>query len=626
MKVNKLKMLLVTALWITCLCIFSSLKTADQRIGLNHTIGIFKEGTAGFGQSLFELQAAVSVLNSQDTRTIANARAALTKSRLAYKRIEFFMDYFFESSGLIYNRPAKVEVDEPYMEYQEPSGFQVIEALLFDEDPAGHRKALLEQAELLISSAADLNSLLYSFDGKDEEILESVRLELVKVITLGITGYDAPELKTGISEAYQSIDIIKKVLTPYLSSAENTDGKLSLSLSSTLAYLKVHTNFDQFDRMEFLTIYALPLQEKLGNFIRERGLEANYKSILNYKASHIFSPDALPASAFNDVSAADLGTGKHADEMKVTLGKRLFAEKILSGNLKRSCISCHNPAKYFSDGLKTSLAFNEESFVKRNAPTLLYAGFQYAQFWDGRVKTLAGQIKDVIANPSEMNGEHKVIVASLKKNAGYQIAFQQSFPAAADPLNMNNLAEALAAYLSTLSPRNSAFDRYMAGDRSAMNKQQLNGFNLFMGKGQCGSCHFAPLFNGLIPPLYKRTEFEVLGTPANADFDRLVSDQDAGRFGFFPISYYQGAFKTPTVRNTAKTAPYMHNGAFEDLEKVVEFYNQGGGAGLRLEVPGQTLSAKPLNLSKKEVQEIVAFMESLTDNLNTVSNTLPQVR
>lgn len=615
MKVNKLKILLVTILWITCLCIFSSLKIADQRIGLNHTVIVFKEGTAIFGQSLLDLQEAVSVVDTQDKQTITNARAALKRSRFAYKRIEFFMDYFFESSGMIYNRPAKVEVDEPYMEYQEPSGFQVIEALLFDDDPGGHRKALTEQSELLVSSAADLNSLLYGFDGTDEQILESIRLELVKVITLSITGYDAPELKTGVSEAFQSVDVIKNVLIPYLRLGESTDGKLSRSLSSILAYLKVHTDFDQFDRMEFLTLYALPLQEKLGDFIRERGLEANYKSILNYKASHIFSPDAIPAAAFNGMAVANLATGKHSDQMKVALGKRLFAEKTLSGNLKRSCVSCHNPANYFSDGLKTSLAFNEESFVKRNAPTLLYAGFQYAQFWDGRVKNLNEQIKEVIANPLEMNADHKIVMAGLKNNTSYQLAFQQAFPEVADPLNMGNLAEALAAYISTLSPRNSAFDRYIAGDRSAMNKEQLNGFNLFMGKGQCGSCHFAPLFNGLIPPLYKRTEFEVLGTPANADFDHLVADQDSGRFGFFPISYYQGAFKTPTIRNIAQTAPYMHNGVFQDLEKVVEFYNQGGGAGLHLEVPGQTLSAKPLNLSKTEVQEIVAFMQSLTDKL-----------
>jgi len=167
----------------------------------------------------------------------------------------------------------------------------------------------------------------------------------------------------------------------------------------------------------------------------------------------------------------------------------------------------------------------------------------------------------------------------------------------------------------SLAPRNSAFDRYIAGDQKALNINQLKGFNLFMGKAQCGSCHFAPLFNGLIPPFYKRTEYETLGTPANDDFDHPFKDDDRGRYDFFTISYYQAAFKTPTVRNVEMTAPYMHNGAFKDLEKVVEFYNQGGGAGLHLAIRQQTLSDKQLHLSKTEVLEIVAFMQSLTDKL-----------
>ncbi|MGY0036154.1 hypothetical protein [Pedobacter sp. NJ-S-72] len=153
---------------------------------------------------------------SDVTKRINDAKKALKNSRMAYKRIEFFMDYFFHSSSLIYNRPAKIEVEEPYMEYQEPSGFQVMEAMLFDTKPLLHQKDLAEQAELLSSSAADLPSLLYSFEANDGQIFESVRLELVKVITLSITGYDAPELKSGIEESYESILAIQKVLSPFL--------------------------------------------------------------------------------------------------------------------------------------------------------------------------------------------------------------------------------------------------------------------------------------------------------------------------------------------------------------------------------------------------------------------------
>jgi cytochrome c peroxidase len=606
---NKVKLFLLACLWSTALCIVLGLRTAEDPVGISHALRYFREGTSEFSRSTLELKSVISLMNPGDPSTIAAAKAALKHSRMRYKKIEFFMDYFFESSAMIYNRPAKAEVDEPYMEYQQPSGFQVMEALLFDDDPYLHQQELLQQAELLATSAPDLPSLLYGFKGDDKALMESLRLELARVITLSITGYDAPELKTGIMESYESVSVIKDILTPYFK--ENDAGSLPLftALNHTLDYLRKNPDFNSFDRMEFLTDYGLPLQEELGAFIQMLHLEVNEKSALNYHARNIYSPDALSVSAFNG------GISKHNLQSKVALGKKLFQEKALSGNLKRSCASCHDPAKYFTDGQKTSLAFDDKSHVQRNAPTLLYAGFQYAQFWDGRVTTLEEQVKEVIVNPREMNGDHKVVIDAIGANPDYISAFREAFPAKATSVTMDNLAAALSAYIMKLAPRNAPFDRYMEGDRSAMNKSQVKGFNLFMGKAQCGSCHFAPIFNGLIPPYYKRTEYEVLGTPGNNDFDHLKADGDAGRFAYFPISYYQSAFKTPTVRNAAKTAPYMHNGVFTDLKKVVEFYNRGGGAGLHLTVDQQSLSSKPLRLTDEEVRDIVAFMESLTDEL-----------
>jgi cytochrome c peroxidase len=639
---NRTKLFIISTLLLSCLCIVLGLRKRENTIGVTNAIETFKADNAAFANSALHLKAAVSLLSARDTAAVFNARLALKKSRMAYKRIEFFMDYFFESSSLVYNRPAKVEVDEPYMEYQEPSGFQVIEALLFDDDPYLHQKELMEQAELLSSSAADLNALLYGFEGTDQELLESVRLELIKVMTLSITGYDAPELKSGIEDSYQSLLSIQQVLKPFLESAssrvspgntipENSDvlrrkptqwlpatsggqhlktisARLTRSLEETRTYLKDHPDFDTFDRMAFISGYALPLQEQLGNFISLLDLSVNHKSNLNYSAKHIFSKDAIPASAFMQSSKAQ--------PLKAALGKKLFFENALSGNLQRNCSSCHRTDQYFSDGLKTSLAFDGHHFVQRNAPTLLYAGFQYAQFWDGRVKSLPEQIKAVIANPLEMNGNHLMVIANLQKNAMYRSEFLKAYPSSAsEAVTMENLADALSAYIMELAPMNSSFDQYIAGDKYAMNGDQLQGFNLFMGKGQCGSCHFAPLFNGLIPPLYKRTEYEVLGTPSNDNFMELQTDTDAGRYGYFPIMYYRGAFKTPSVRNAAMTAPYMHNGVFKDLHKVVEFYNQGGGKGLHMDQPQQTLSSKPLHLTDTELRQIVTFIESLTDKI-----------
>lgn len=672
MFLNRTKLLIQTALLITCFFVVTGLKTGTKNVGVDHAVDYFKTSVAAFSVSAQELKTAVALLKDKDSLSILNARLALKNSRMNYKKIEFFMNYFFESSSLIYNKPAKVEVEEPYMEYQEPSGFQVMEALLFDDSPISNKESLTEQAELLYSSAADLNSLLYGFEANDKQLLESVRLELVRVITLSITGYDAPELKSGITESYQSVQAISAILEPFIQANPSASAKLQLNIKETLAYLKANPDFDSFNRMEFLTRYALPMQEQLRDFILQLNNDLNEKSVLNYSARNIFDPAALLPGSFSandhqnpqpessitmETTHVDGEKGKsmspgpdheannmdktggspekkqhHAvlavrNRERIALGKKLFLETALSGNLKRSCASCHHPDQYFAENLKTSLAFDGVGYVTRNAPSLIYSGFQYSQFWDGRAKNLPEQIRAVIANPQEMNGDHRVIISNLKKNKTYLAAFGKAYPAftpqsAADKssmaiqLNTENLADALAAYVMSLAPRNSPFDQYIAGDHLAMSADQVKGFNLFMGKGQCGSCHFAPLFNGLIPPLYKLTEYENLGTPANDDFNRPVKDKDSGRYGFFAISYYQAAFKTPTVRNVAMTAPYMHNGVFKDLEKVVQFYNLGGGAGLKLDLPQQTLSSKPLHLTDQEVKQIVVFMQSLTDKMN----------
>lgn len=604
---NKVKPFILSVLAVTCLVMVLGLRKAPGSIGLVHTVTYFREEADEFSRTSLELKRAIALLDVNKPSSLLTAKMALKKSRLSYKKIEFFVDYFFLSSGIIFNGPAKAEVDEPYIEYQEPSGFQVMEAMLFDERPEAHQQDLEEQAALVCESAADLNSLLYQFEANDQQILESLRLSLVKVITLGITGYDAPELKSGIEESAQVITAMQDVLGPYLKIRPDQAGAITLRMEAMRKYLHNHTDFDSFNRMEFLQLYALPLQEELGKVIQVLGLDLNSKSALNYKAKNIFSPDAINITAFSGL--------KEKDTVLAALGKQLFFEKGLSGNLKRNCASCHHPDQYFSEQLKTSVAFDGVNTVARNAPTLLYSAFQYGQFWDGRAKTLQEQIKTVIANPLEMNGDHALIVKNLEANTAYKKSFAKAFPEA-NVISTDQLADALAAYLATLAPRNSAFDRYMAGDAKAMNANQLKGFNLFMGKGQCGSCHFAPLFNGLIPPFYHFTEYEVLGTPENDDFLHLKADKDKGRFGYFPVSYYQAAFKTPTVRNTEKTGPYMHNGVFKELDKVVEFYNQGGAVGLKLDMPGQTLSAKPIYLSDTEVKDIVEFMRSLTDQLD----------
>jgi cytochrome c peroxidase len=145
------------------------------------------------------------------------------------------------------------------------------------------------------------------------------------------------------------------------------------------------------------------------------------------------------------------------------------------------------------------------------------------------------------------------------------------------------------------------------------------GFNLFMGKAACGTCHFAPIFNGTVPPRYLESESEVLGVPATANLISPTLDNDIGKAGVIPAEVFRFSFKTPTLRNAAVTAPYMHNGVFTTLTEVIEFYDRGGGAGLGLTVPHQTLPNSRLDLTDPEKEDLIAFLQSLTDTTSAAS-------
>lgn len=577
--------------------------SGQESIGVQNCTDRFRTDARAFAVAVREMRIAIEKTDSTDIRSMEHAKAKLKETRLAYKRIAFFLDYFFFTSSRIYNRPPKNEIEEPHLEYGAPTGLQYIEALLFD-NPGLHKAELLRQSRFLETSAEDLPALLYNFKATDAQVLESVRLELIRVLTLSISGFDAPLLKSGLGEALVSLQALHEVLNPYLMHSD--EGSVRKLLNSCEIYLTGKTDFDQFDRLFFLTNYALPLQESLSLMISGMGLEINEKGILNYNAKHIFSRDAFAGPAF----AGRTNTHPALAE----LGKKLFFETRLSSNGSRSCASCHNPALHFTDGLPRSMGIHPGQAVRRNAPSLLYSTFQHAQFWDGRAKTLEEQIRTVIHDTLEMNGTPAETIIKLARERSYRRLIRK-VSRKRNTLNDTIIYNAIAAYVRTLQPFNSDFDKYIAGDHTALTDHQVNGFNLFMGKAQCGTCHFAPLFNGLIPPVYTLTEFEILGTTASDDLLHPKVDPDQGRFETRPTPYYRGAFKTPSVRNAAVTAPYMHNGALGSLEKVMEFYDKGGGAGLGLTIPDQTLPATPLNLSEEEKSDIIAFLHSLTDRL-----------
>jgi len=565
-------------------------------------ISYFRAGSRSFAASCTILRQRLAALRPGDPQTLAAARQALMDCRDHYKKIESFLEYFFRSSATIYNRPPKFEAEEGGMEYQSPVGLQLIESLLYGQTV--DKRQLLLQAQAVESSAIDLPALLYDLRADDRQLLASLDIELIRIMALDITGYEAPYLKTGIRESAEALQSLSFQLQPYLRPGEPESDSLRSLLDKAIAMTSrgnsnsrtganpATTNptstFDAFDRLAFLTTAALPLQRQLRLFIRERGLQLRTSKVLNENAPDLFSPDALLPDQFPGAEQEIAALAQ--------LGKKLFSDAALSGTGRKSCASCHDPGKMFTDHLPVSIALDGHHLLDRNAPALLYSGFQYNQFWDGRVHSLEEQIRTVLHDPREMGAD----TASLRQVTGLETGL---------------IVTAIAAYVRSLHPMNSAFDKYMQGNREALKSREKRGANLFMGKAQCATCHFIPLFNGLIPPDYALTEFEVLGSTSTDRLDHPHLSHDPGRYRQYPFPFFKGAFKTPTVRNAALTGPYMHNGAFRDLKRLMDFYNKGGGAGLGLPVPDQTLSASPLHLSPGEIGDIILFIRSLTDSL-----------
>jgi cytochrome c peroxidase len=359
----------------------------------------------------------------------------------------------------------------------------------------------------------------------------------------------------------------------------------------------------------FITRYANPLARQVGAVQRAAGV-ARLSDPRPWLASAntVFDRGAFDVHAFAPPGA------KPGTVYLIKLGERLFYDPRLSAGNNRSCASCHDPKRGFADGQRVPalIATTDTSRPRRNTPTLYNAALQAAAFADARVAFLEDQVTTVVNDPREMGGNLERSAVSLHGDSSYRAAFAHAFGAMPPRVEMSRaVRSAIAAYVRSLVRLDSRFDRAMRGEVSALGGDEQRGFNLFMGKARCGTCHFAPLFNGTVPPVFAESEVEIIGVPVSAGRHVLDPDRGAGASDKAPLHDF--AFKTPTVRNVAVTAPYMHNGVFRTLAEVVDFYDAGGGAGLGLRVPNQTLPADSLHLTRREKRDLIAFMRTLTD-------------
>jgi cytochrome c peroxidase len=297
------------------------------------------------------------------------------------------------------------------------------------------------------------------------------------------------------------------------------------------------------------------------------------------------------------------------------VGKLLFYDPVLSVNNKRSCSSCHKPTEYFTDTTKaTSPQFDNQQTLTRNTPTLINVVYNHLLMLDGKHISLMNQARDVVGNPSEMGGaDENEIVKKVLSCREYDKAFRRfvKLTPNSKKINLDHIVSAVILYYSSFSNYYSSFDDAM-NDNKPISSASEKGFNIFMSKAKCGTCHFVPQFNGVKPP-YISTEFEVLGVPADTAYSKL--SPDSGRARINPAPQTMNAFRTGSIRNAAFTKPYMHNGVFNTLDEVISFYNAGGGVGKGLKISNQTLSADSLKLSKTEKETLKAFINSLNENI-----------
>ncbi len=528
--------------------------------------------------------------------------------------MEILVEYFFDYHATKLNGPPFIfyKEDEPDVMWNEPYGLQMIEGLIYPKYHRNQQEKLQFYADEVARYAVELSTMNETFAMNDENLFDAFMEGMYRVTVTGLTGIDAAVSGNGLPETSAVLEGLSEYLVHYkknfdehLPGMYNKTQDLLKSASRILANSK---DFNSFDRLTFIQEYLDPVTKYLGEYKRLFGLEDNpggpyYSSIS--KNNSLFTPGIFTEKVFIDDNTST--------PEKVELGRRLFFEKELSSTKDRSCATCHDPKKGFTDGLKTSLALDGHSSLPRNAPTLWNSALQRRYFHDSRSRNLEDQVMQVLNNSLEMHGSASEVAEMIIKKPVYKELYEAAYKTKSTEKAAENICNAIASYERTLIALNSRFDREMRGENT-LSAEEKNGFNLFMGKAKCGTCHFMPLFSGAKPPRFYHMESEVIGVPeTNAKKSRL--DPDSGRYFATGSPVHLFSFKTPTIRNIDLTAPYMHNGVFRTLEEVVNFYDKGGGTGLRIAPSNQTLPPEKLNLTKKEKRDLIAFMRSLTDTV-----------
>ena len=528
-------------------------------------------------------------------------------SRKNYKKVEPFVEYYFQGLTRRINGPALPEIKTDDNMINDPSGFQVIEEIIYSDTL--DLVDLKKQTKILTTDLLFIKNTMKEMPIQEHHFYELIQHQIIRIAALGITGFDSPVSFQSIQEAAFTLDGINEWYLLYCNiKGKKVNQQLTSLFKNAIVYAQKNNNFNEFNRLEFIKNHLMPISvcfEKdftsdLANMPDINKNKVFYGTLSNLMQGKKLNPDAF--SPFSETASTN---------EKKELGKILFNDASLSKNNNISCASCHIASKAFTDGKVTSVTNIHNNSVQRNSPTILYAAFQKAFFYDLRSQDLENQIESVMKNPDEFDLTPKQIKKKILANPTLSNLFTKAYPTKKE-ITPYEIRNAIAVYVRSLMPFNSKIDQYFRGE-TTLSESESNGFNVFTGKAKCATCHFIPVYNGTIPPWFNNTESEVIGVPKTNIWKNAVVDEDLGRYNLNQLEPLKYSFKTPSIRNIEKTAPYMHNGVYNKLDDVVKFYELGGGNGIGMNLAYQTLPFDNLQLTPKEKNDLISFMLTLTD-------------
>jgi cytochrome c peroxidase len=617
--------------FITLLTLFSIALLYSFTINNVHSAGqyisFYHQKINAFSETQRNL---IAVIKSTDIGTadgVKKIKEQIATARISLKGLDFWLRYVEPIAYKKVNGPLPVEWEtEVFEKFESPykregAGLTLAELYLEEETINKDSLSALIQSSLAATKIYLEDSITSDFQ-KPHHFFLANRLFLLNLSAIYTTGFECPDSSNIIPELRSMLGDVSNIYTSFnesFSATRLTDNYLELYKKSIEFVNKQPANYSEFDHFNFIRDYINPLFTINQQLIRQYRVYT--KSFVDYSlnnaSSSIFSKDLYFGQ--NSKGIFRRVTDEAALKEIEKIGKLLFYDPILSGNNQRSCNSCHKSTEYFTDTtLATSFQYDKQKFLSRNSPSLINSTYNHLLMADGKHISMQNQAKDVMTNHQELGSNEKALLEKVLSCHEYKNAFKKflKFTPQETEIGIEHITSALTVYYSKFSNYYTGFDEAMINKKD-IDPTAKKGFNLFMSKAQCGTCHFVPQFNGVKPP-YVGSEFEVLGVPADTGFKVLSAD--SGRYVINPVPEMLNAFKTGTIRNAAHTKPYMHNGIFSTLEQVVDFYNAGGGAGRGLKVNNQTLSSDPLKLFESEKKSLVQFMTSLTESINFESS------